>query len=200
MGIDSNSLVKVQTFRSFLGEDDSEFDSIFEFLINAVSTEAQNYIHRDLRYAAAHSESLSGTGRSILYLPAWPIHSVTSVAEDGTTLSEDDEDFFVHSGERGWGKLEKASGAVWSKGVKNIDVVWAAGYDLTGDVEEMPKDLQLAICEQVGAVFKMRNAEDWLEVSKSFPDGSTSRLISVVEADLLPAVMKILDRYRRLSA
>lgn len=120
-------IITATNLKTYLGITDTTNDTIFAMLISGVSAAVNKYLGREL-VAASYSWALDGNGRGILYLPAWPITTLTSVTEDGTLLAEgEDEDF---RSDASGGRLLKPDGSVWSKGFKNIDVVAVAGYDM----------------------------------------------------------------------
>jgi len=111
----------------YLKETGSTYDALFALFIKSVSVAINKYIGCEL-IAASYSWALDGSGSKLLWLPAWPITTLTSVTEDGALLVEgEDGDYRCHA-ERGY--LEKLEGT-WSKGFKNVGVAAKAGYDET---------------------------------------------------------------------
>jgi len=197
MSLDENTLITLAQLKIYLKETTADYDTILEMLINAASTLMIKEIREDIVYTTYTSQKVSGNGRSLLYVPNRPIVILTTVIESDATLTED-TDFYCHYAA---GYLEKANGATWAKGIKNIELTYKAGYWVDTDPEDgtlpMPKDIQQGCMMQVGWWWKQSDKEDWGEVSRNFPDGSSATLFSIVKEDLLPAVKQICAKYRR---
>jgi hypothetical protein len=119
-------IVSLANVKTYLGVTDATFDTLFAMFISSVSAAVNKHLGRDL-LSATYTEALDGNGQNLLYLNAWPITLLTSITEDGVTLTEgEDGDFRCHA-TRGY--LEKPAGQTWSKGFKNIDAVYTAGYN-----------------------------------------------------------------------
>lgn len=128
MPLDSNALVTLAKFKNYVDESGSSFDTLFEMLINEVSTLMQSYMDKDLRFATYTDKYLDGNGEKRLYLPYMPIVEVTSIEEDDVSLTEGEDEDFVVEGDEGY--LHKVDG-VWHKGTRNIKITCKAGYKLT---------------------------------------------------------------------
>jgi hypothetical protein len=125
-------IITATNLKTYLGVTDATFDTLFAMYISAVSAAVNKYLGREL-VSASYSWALDGSGTGLLWLPAWPITTLTSVKEDGSTLTEGEDGDFRSFADRGY--LKKAESAawpissIWAKGFKNIDVVAVAGYD-----------------------------------------------------------------------
>jgi hypothetical protein len=194
MSLDDNALITLANLKVYLNIDsnNTDYDSALQQIINSVSTLMETEMDRKLVYATYTDEYLDGSGMQELYLPQWPVVSVTSIEEDETELTEgEDEDFTVYEG-----YLRKVYGT-WARGRRNIKTTFIAGYWVSSeedDADEMPKDIQLACMKQCGIEWKRAKSEDWDLTSKTFPDGSVARNIT----NLHPQVEKICQKYARM--
>jgi uncharacterized phiE125 gp8 family phage protein len=180
-------LITLSDLKTYLEITDTTFDTILNDLIEAVSEEFETYTSRKFIQATYTDEYFDGDGTRILWLPNWPIISVTSVVENDVTLTEgNEEDYIVYKEE---GYLWRV-GTVWAEGVKNIKITYTAGY-LQSDI---PKDLVLAVKKQVAFEWQKQKSKRWGEQARTFPDGSITFIIS----ELLPDVQDILNRYKRM--
>ena len=198
MSLDANALITLEALKEQLEEapNQDDFDRALEFMINVASELIRDEVKEDLVYTTYASQKISGSGITILRVPNRPIVALTTVVEDDITLTED-TDFYCHYGA---GYLEKADGATWNKGIKNIELTYKAGYwvDKQTDAEErMPRTLQLACMTQASLWWDKFKKENWDEVSRSFPDGSTATLYSIIKEDIFPAVKKMCARHKR---
>jgi len=149
---------------------------------------------------------LDGNGMTRLFLPAWPVWSISALTEDTESLTED-TDYFTKGTERDQGYLVKTSvgstvetGLVWAEGVKNITISYIAGYWVTsdpdvGDEVELLEDIQMAVAMQVGLMKKRFDAEDWDVTAQSFPDGSITKNVT----EFHPLYLEVIKNYRRLA-
>lgn len=273
MTLESNALVTLARQKIYLEEDGSTHDTILELLINGVSSFFDLFTGRtQLREKVYTNFLLDGNGKNRLYVPDFPINSISALEESDVALTED-TDFYVYS-RHNQGYL-KRNGDDWLEGHKNIDLSYSAGFKIleafyfdsggitipaiaatlvgassaaegvvsriirtagvwasgtaAGSVEfssqtgtfqdnelvnidggaanvmtvnepdtiiRIPKDLELAVMQQVAVEFQRQQKNEWGETSRSFPDGSVT---TMGEEDLLPYVERILKKYRRVS-
>lgn len=128
MALDDNALITLAQLKTYVDEDGSTFDTLFEMLINQISTLMQELIDQDLRYATYTDQYFNGTHQQRLYLPHRPIISITSLEEDDVSLTEGEDEDFVLVGDEGY--LHKVD-AVWNRGTRNIKITYKAGYKLS---------------------------------------------------------------------
>ena len=205
MTLRSNALIALKDLKVYLTIKKDAPVILLEKLIDSVSQDLQNRLGRDLVYTSYTDVKLNGNGRTRLYLPAWPIWSISALTEGGETRTEN-SDYFLKGTERDQGYLIKTAGGVtdeegkiWEEGMNNIVVSYIAGYWVDtapeeGDETEMPEDIQMAVAAQVGIMQKRFGKEDWDITAVSFPDGSMSKNISDMQH---PLYTQILERYRR---
>lgn len=176
------------TVKAISGE--TEDDSIIEYLIDGVSAAFNSYVGRQILEKTDTTLYLDGNGRALLQLPRWPVTSITSVTEDDAALTEgDDNDYVLYSDE---GILRRI-GTVWFKWPKSVLLAsLKAGYPIAS----LPKDLKFAALKQIAAEFKDFRMRSQGEMSRTAPDGSTTK--RELE-QFLPEVKAVLDRYRGVS-
>lgn len=185
-----SDIIELDTLKPYLGvkADDTSHDTILATLISSVSMMIQNELSWPIIEEEHEDLEISGSGTSVLYLPAWPVTELSSVEEDGVELDEgEDKDFRLIAPR---GILRKLAG-VWSKGVLNIVVSMTAGYKLA----DVPADLQLAAMMKIAREWKKMRGQMWGEGSRTFPDGSVQ--MDKMDSQFVDAELKILDFYRR---
>lgn len=204
MGLNSNALITLKNLKVYLTINKDEYNPILEKLINAVSQDLQLRLGRDLVYTSYSSVKLDGNGRTRLFLPAWPVWSISALTEDTDSLVED-TDYFTKGTERDQGYLVKTAAGetdetdlTWERGVKNITISYIAGYWVASDPDvgaetEMPEDIQMGVAMQVGVMKKRFDAEDWDVTGMTHGDGSISKNI----VEFHPLYKEILKNYRR---
>ena len=75
--------------------DESNVTSVF---IKAADAAIENYVGYGLDYQASITEKFDGNDDDSIYLKHIPVVSVTSIVEDGVTLTEgNDEDYVVYT-------------------------------------------------------------------------------------------------------
>ena len=125
-------------------------DNELQAYIDAASTTAERVAGRHLA-ARDYTEIYSGDSSRELRLSGWPILSVTSVkiASDGDFSGAVAEDSSIYEIDQATGTLIRRSR--WTKGFRNIEVTYRAGYELpaTGGNFTVPEDLERAIVEVI---------------------------------------------------
>jgi len=185
-----SDIITLPNLKTYLSESSSTFDTILAMLISAISEAIEKELGRSLIEATYTGIEITGNGSVFLYLPNWPVTTLTSLTEDDVELYEGkDEDFRLYTAK---GILEKLTGC-WSTTPKGIVVTYKAGYTISG-TPTMPKDLQLMCYHKIARAWKEARSQGWGETSRSFPDGS----VNTIEAVLFDKEeMAILDNYRR---
>jgi hypothetical protein len=187
MSLADNALVTLDDAKTFLQKTTDKDVGILELLINGVSQEFDRFCGRILKQATTTALYLDGNGEKILDLPNWPAADLGTVTEDGTLLTEgDDDDYILYSSDDS-AYLYRVSG-VWMKKRKSVLISTA---DL--GFSPIPADIQLACLKQCAKEFQTMALKGWGETSRSGGDGS----VSVVEPGLLKDVEAVLRRYRR---
>jgi hypothetical protein len=191
------NLTDLARVKALLEQTETDWDSLIEELIAAVSARAASYCNRDFEHKE-RVELHDGGGR-YLYLKGLPAASITSIY--GSDTWEWDEGNLIpadHYQLLGAGMVAYRFG-VWPYGPRALKVTYTAGYHQpVGEGEQppdgytpVPGDLEMAVRSQVAYDFRRRR-DIGLE-SVSFPDGSIQKMSS---GEFLPAVKQVLDRYR----
>jgi len=193
MALSEHALTTVQRVRDLLmGRDNipAPHDALIEFLINAVSEWIEGYCNRHFERRTYSNVVLSVQGGQELFLPEWPVVSVSSVEESfdagETWQSVPSTEYVVFSH-----KLFRANG--WpnagGKWIPNVRVSFDAGWILPKDSNPtLPLDLELAAANLTVVQYKLREKAGLR--GESF-EGLT------LEFDRFPADVKAtLDRYR----
>lgn len=182
---------------------DVDRDGLIVALINRSSDLFQQYTGRRLLRATYANQAVDGTGEACVFLPEYPVISVSSLKLSATRefASSDALTVFDGSGSQSaeafdvvldaeTGELELVNGDIWPEGKATVLASYVAGYDAV-DVQ----DLVQAQIQQVSAW--------WFEVGRdqrikaTSLDGITQQL---TEGDLVAEVKAALVRYRRPAA
>lgn len=190
IAISGSALVSLADAKNYIGKMTDEDTPIIEAIINGVSAEFDSRTDRTLVKTAYTSLLLDGNGDRVLYLPNWPIVTVTSIYEDDILLVEGSTaDYLIYNAE---GYVRRIY-SVWAKGYKNIKLTYEAGYACLSGTITLPADLKLKALKQVAHEFTRYQNKDWGLDSITFQDGS----ISKQQVALLKDVEETLWRYRR---
>jgi hypothetical protein len=154
-----------------------------------------------LRKTTYTSVALDGTGERYLYLPAYPVVSITSIYEDGVLLVEN-TDFYVdyeagiveRAGTLLTGYEETTGYGKWLDKRKAVVVTYVAGYDISGTVT-LPWDIKAAALNEAARMAIAIKNSMFGETSRSL-EGAT---ISFETGEFLPDTLATLKRYRRYA-
>jgi len=174
------SLTKV---KEFLRITDNNDDTLLTNLISRVEKEVKEYCQRDFE-ATDYTEYYDGDGTDTLLVDNYPINSVSELYDDpdrdfGADTLIDPSDYVIYSEE---GKVV-LDGSVFSKGKKNIKIVYNAGYTT------IPADLEQAVIKLVAAEYLLGQG------SVNVVEGEGQQ---IRPQKLREEAYKILDRYRRI--
>jgi uncharacterized phiE125 gp8 family phage protein len=136
---------------------DSTEDTFLEKLIDRCTSRIESYVNRKLK-KRSYTELYDGSGTQKLLLNQFPITALTSVnidqGQDFLPSTDVDIEAIVIQAEEGllsWSGVVNSSSAfnagIWSAGVRNIQVVYEAGYD------PIPDDLAAACIKLVAVEF-----------------------------------------------
>lgn len=189
-------LVSVSDCKTWLGisSTDTSNDDIIEDIIESVTDQFANELNRNLE-VSTYTVYLDGTGTDSIFLPVYPIVSITSIHVDpdrvygaDTLLSTDDYIYYSETGE-----ISRTGYGYFSKGKQIIKVVYVGGYTTSGTSITLPKDLQKAAKDQVKFLFKK-----WQNGDEAITSYSTlNNNVNLIEAtDILPMARRTLDKYR----
>lgn len=201
MALNAQALVTAEEAETFLQiSGNASYDVALEYVINGVSAEFSRYAKRSFITTVYTALELTGESQPRLWLPNWPVTLLSSVVEDGTTLTVD-EDFHLDAEngvlEKAWdyfpsvsrlGELGTYQG-VWTPKANAIVVTYTAGYART----DLPGDLKLAALIEISRQFKRFLTREHGDTSRSVESAS----VTVATPDE-PEWMSVVSRYRRL--
>jgi len=164
------------------------FDAVIDTLVAAVDGIVEDYCHR--RFAdVTYTEYYDGqSGQRRLCLRNYPIISVTSIHDDanrdyGTDTLVDADDYTFETGEDSNG-IVHLHGTTLSKGIRNIKVIYRAGY------ATIPKSLARAADLIVASLYNRRKAQ-------GTPGGSMGSVSISLAQDVYADARLLLDRYKK---
>lgn len=191
MSMSSQTLLKIDEIKAFLKTRNDEDDSVLEMLADGVSEAFSRFTKRTLMTKTHTSLSLDGNGLVDLYLPNWPVTTLTSIYENDTLLVLND-DFEIDMDE---GRLQRIGeeSPLWPEGTRNIVITCVAGYAIT-PTDTRPLDLKLAALKQVGAEYQRFVDKTWNEINRSLSGQSTSLL----DKEFAIGVEDVLRRHMRV--
>lgn len=178
-------------------------DSIVAFLIGIATARIETLVDRTFADEAGIIETLDGGGRSTLYLSKWPVSTITSVVEDGVTLTAN-EHYLAYMDR---GKLVRGTSSSrwrWTYNRQGVVVTYDGGY------ATIPADIVGVCAGLVGRMFLAAAAlantsVDALALESVSLEGSDEvkyRDIheQAAEATLLtPTDISILAKYQRVG-
>lgn len=98
-----------------------------------VESAIKRFIGYDVEYNASITEKFDGKEKTHLFLKVVPVVSITSVTEDGFSLTEGNDADYVAYLEEGY--IVKTGKSRWSDArMQNVTVVYAAGFQTIPDV------------------------------------------------------------------
>jgi hypothetical protein len=125
-------------------------------------------------------------GEDNIFLDEWPLTSVTSVTEDETVLTVDD-DYFIYVDE---GRIERID-SNWVKGRRSVQVIHKPGYT---DLDSVPKSINQACIEWT--IYLLQHQQ-----SSGLREASISLKRNIFESGFPTAHIKaLLAPYRSLQA
>jgi len=185
MSLNANALISLADQKTYLQITETSKDAILELLINSVSTFLDGETNRNLKEQTYTNLLLDGNGKVLLWLPDYPVGSIT-LKEDGVTLVEG-TDFRVHDSDFE-GYLERLDDNWSDEETQNIDFTGKLG------MATIPSDLQLACFWLVAQQFKSFSLSDWGEASRGFPEGNISKF----DRDIPDFIQRTINRYKRI--
>lgn len=120
-------------------------------LIENAQAVIETYCDRTFEAESSITETLDGPGIERLLLSKWPITTVTSVTEDGVTLTVAD-DYLIYANT---GELARGSSTTrrnWTSNRQAVTVVYDAGYT------DVPHDIRDVCTRMVARAFQAASA------------------------------------------
>ena len=179
-------LCTVSDVEKVLGVDLGSTDesTVTNLLIPTVEASITNYLGYDPNYSASITEKFDGDRTEDLFLSRSPVVSVTSVTEDGSTLTEgNDQDYVLYSN---LGRLRKIGREKWSAAkLQNITVVYSAGYsDSESSAEDVPGDMKYVCARATGKLIvtalSLSSQQSTGEVNTNIADNTSDSKFQLV--------------------
>jgi len=183
------ALSTVTEVKSVIGVDMSSTDetAITNVFIPAADAAIKNYVGYELEYNSAVVDTFDGNNHEELFTTVAPIVSITSLTEDGDTLTEGNEEHFVVYKKLGVIKRVGFKGFSDIK-LRNIVVTYSAGYsDTEASAEDIPLDIKFISARAAGKLFMASAAlgsqQSTGEVSTHTSDTSSDAQFQLVKSE-----------------
>lgn len=199
MALNANALTLLATQKEHLEIPalDTTFDTKLERLINVASSYFEKYTRRKL-VTDTYTDFVDGRASNRIMLKQWPIQSITSVNIDNSSIFGantliDASEYFIEEnfGLVRVGGIEGSFGSLWTKGTRNIKVVYVAGLG-TAAGGDLPPELEQACLDYVMWLDDMNTDRRIGRQTKSKGDESVSYV-----QDIPAHIALILDGYYR---
>tara|TARA_A100001011_G_scaffold88000_1_gene92420 strand:- start:8084 stop:8734 length:651 start_codon:yes stop_codon:yes gene_type:complete len=151
---------------------------ITNVFIPYVDSAVKRFLGYDIEYNASITEKFDGRERTHLFLKVVPVVSITSVTEDGFTLTSGNDKDYVAFLEEGY--LVKTGKARWSDALmQNITVVYAGGFQTIPDVIKYTS--ARAVARLVNSALQLSSQQPKAEIKshKSDTSGNDGNFYSV---------------------
>ena len=183
MSLKSNALCTVAQVKSYAGIEDTHKDDSIELYIDAASAMIDEYLGYDPETQTYTDQYYDGNGTKFLTTRARPITSLTTVLEDGDTVTITD---FVT---RDW--YIDGDDYIFVRGNSNYKITYVAGYAAA----DMPSAITLA-CVKIAVVMTKEDGRTGSlgTSSISHGDGSRTFMESTYES-----ILETISTYRRLD-
>ena len=193
-------LVTLADMKAYLNieSSDTAYDDIITDMINAVGAQFDNYTNRTLE-ADDYTLQIDGSGLDHIFLPDYPINSITSLHIDTDRVFGDDAEISTSNYVKydASGKITLVSNSWWCgkfpAEAQCVKIVYNAGYITTaGDTYNLPADIYKACKDQVKYLYrKWQNSEEGLSSYST-----VNNAVTLVEnTALIKLVTQTLDRY-----
>lgn len=167
-------------------------DDILTRFINEASQALENRTSRKLK-ERTYTEYHDGRNNNRLITLQWPVNSIAELWVDSSgeftdvTKKLDPTDYYIDQQKEGI-VLRGACGGFFSKGIRNIQVIYDAGYD------PVPADLEGACLWMVEFLYDMRSDERVGHQSKSKNSENVT-----FNQDVPQFVLDTIERYSRFE-
>jgi len=190
---DATELVSLANLKAWIRNTTADKDAILQSIKDGVEEWVKNYCQRDF-IIATFTEYYDGDGTTELLVRNNPITWITSIHDDGARDFGDasliSSDNIISNDAEGW-----AAGIVelfldsFSRGTKNIKIIYLAGY------ATVPADLQMAVKKICAKIYFEQDKGLAGRVSQTVGDK-----VIELSLDTIPKDAKlILDSYRRIG-
>jgi hypothetical protein len=203
-------LVNLANLKSWLDITGAEDDLLLAQLISQISRAILNILERPAILPSTYTETYDGGGEASIVLRQWPVNDVISCAIDGVLIPPAPPLFGGNAAQPGYfldpsdsappGAMQRLSlrGRVFTGGIQNVVVSYAAGYQITNENAAVPASPPYTIQAQcpygawasdVGVVYASGQPLTGVQASPAAAQYSvTSGLYSFSQADAGTAV------------
>jgi len=153
MALASNALCTVAMVKEYLDieSSDEDYDTPLENLINRASDIIETYIGKNIINVEHSEETHDGDGTCYLFLDNYPIISVSTITDDGDSVSTSDCDIYLDEG-----YIYYEDG--FSSGHRVLVVTYTSGYGAAQ--VNIPEDFEQACIKLVSYWFR-RDISDY---------------------------------------
>lgn len=188
------ALITAANFKSFAGIGDTDKDTLIGTLLTQVEARIAKFCNREFEDGSSErTEYFDGDGEGSIIWPTYlPLVSVTSLHDDtdrsyGSGTLIDSDDYVVYD------NRVQLDGSVFSKGLKNIRLVYVGGYVTAEEGNNVPEDLKLYVYQALSWNLQRAGKEGLLSLSNANQNISTQFVV-----ELPKEVRNGLMPYRRL--
>lgn len=137
----------------------NEPDAAVSLYIGMAQSLVEAYCDRPFDRQVDRVDTLDGSAQASLFLPLYPVQSITSVVEDGVTLTPG-TDYLLYASRGQLVRLQGNNDRVWWWDYKRQSVVvtYTAGYDDAEAGYEVPDDLRMVCASIALRIFKAEAA------------------------------------------
>jgi hypothetical protein len=173
-----------------------------EQMIEDVTAAIRNYTNQQISEVVGDTITIDGPGKKRIFLPELPITEITSVIEDGDTLTQA-TDFILGQ----FGILYRLGGYNWSDGYNNIDITYTHGYStipldiksvcIRGASRIFQASLRSKEFDGLSGVSAMKLGDYSIQLGSERGGGMGEGILGVSAAQsLLSEDRRILDKYK----
>jgi uncharacterized phiE125 gp8 family phage protein len=178
-----SDLTTIKAVKGYLGQTNPADDYILRDLITRESKNIKNWLNRDI-LSQTYTKTYNGTGGTVLVLSDYPVTAVSGVWINGNVIPLAPD--FSSAGYMFDDFKIVLRGYVFTKGLMNVKVAYAAGYS------EVPDDIEQACIELVALSYRERDRVGL--ASKAIAGETTSFIIK----DMPESVKGILNQYKKV--
>lgn len=195
------ALTALARVKFFLGISGTDYDTLLEQLINAVTDWMESQCGgRRFKETEYTQDLYDGNRQTHLILRNWPVASVSSAQYKGGSLSNPTwTDFTAND----WDLLRKDRGMIYfpggvPKGIENIRITYTAGYKIDFNNEQdpakhtLPFDLELVVKQLVSGIYDQRKA---VGKKSEAVEGARIDWGKIVTAEMKEVILK----YRKIN-
>lgn len=135
MAVDTTiSFITLVEAKAYLGITVATYDDLLESIINGVAAAMETSCKRKLKardysYLVGDEEAiLNGNNLTTLYVPEYPVNSITTFRVDETAYTTTNDDYSDSTGFKWWKNGKLFFETVFSAYMRNVQLVYNAGY------------------------------------------------------------------------